>query len=695
MTSLSQIPFFRITIPFAIGTGLYEYLGYQQPGVWFFVVMILSMLIISMFILQVVPMPSYTHRWISGLPLIIILLMLGFLRYSMYENLDRSTREWLSGSNCRGDLVGVAVLEEIPRRKTKSLAAELSIVGISDESGVCRGGGFFVMGYFPDDSSTATLGKGDTLLIKYTISGVESGGNPGGFDYGKYLRRKGIHHTAWLGDGNWKLLSQGKQGVLSSLTHNARSAICTRINSSGLDPANKGLALALLIGIKDELDPEVNRSFSEAGAIHVLCVSGLHVGIIFIMVSAILGYLRKIPRWGKPVFFCTGIIAIWGYAMVTGMPPSVNRASVMFSFMLAGKLTMRKTPPMNSVFASAFILLLDEPPVLFNAGFQLSYLAVTGIITLHPIIASLWSPGNKIMIKIRDLLSVSFCAQLFTFPVALKIFGIFPNYFLLTNLLVIPVTGFVIYTGVLYVALPIESISPFTEIIFNTMLTFMRFLVGIVDGLPGSVTADIYLSQMQMWMLLLCVFTVMLWVNGEGRKFLHLSIFVLMIFFAYTTYHAYSVSKLNEVVFYQVKRSGVTDFVSQGRLISVHSNDTIPERYIAFAAQGYRLMVGVSSVCTGNPDVVLHDGTLTIVTHPAGKVLFINGLPEKSDKRISCKVAVIGSSLRPATDIFSLVDAEIWLVDGSMPLWKAGRWMEMAEGKVVRNTAIQGCFRLR
>lgn len=678
MSSAGFVPFVRITLPFAAGIWLFEKLGFVQPLWWLWVLAALLLVLMTLLLFKVIPMPPYRLRWMGGLVFVMIWMISGYLRYSDFDRSVIPELQQFSSSHTQQEYRLLVVLSETPVKKIRSYGAVANVVGLADSTGTrAVHSGFLLMMYFSPDSLVQGLLGGDSLLVLGNLRFNAPPSNPDAFDYGRYLRRKGIHGTLYVASGAWKALGRSQQAGVFAWAETVRHSIRKKIAESELSTSNQGLALALLIGIKDDLDPETSRSFAAAGAVHVLCVSGLHVGIVYMMISLLFGFLKHIKRYGRYLFFVCGICSIWGYALVTGLPPSVNRASLMFSFMMAGSIMKRKSPSVNAVLASAFVLLMDEPPVIFHPGFQLSYLAVIGIITMHPVVSQLWAPGWKLFIKMRDLISVSLCAQLFTFPVAVSMFSIFPNYFLLTNLLIIPITGLVVYAGVVFLVIPYAELAPTTTWVFNSLLSLMQLLVSFVDRIPGSLSENILLTKSTVWGLLAGIFGWMIFLRNEGKVWLYMSLMAMLLASVDTGYHIFRSKTHSEVVIYQIRKGMVADFVVHGSRFTVVGSDSIPEKDLTFAVSGWRLKNGVGSANALKDEIVLSDSSLLLIRHPGAKVLFMNALPDQSLGVINCTAVVIGPGLRPVDDVVKMVSAETWIIDERMSHWKKSAWKEI------------------
>lgn len=217
----------------------------------------------------------------------------------------------------------------------------------------------------------------------------------------------------------------------------------------GIEGDEYSVAAAILLGYDDELPPELRQNYVTAGSMHVLCVSGLHVGIIFLVFSTILSFLDKYGAVFKILKFCILLLIMWTYAFIAGLAPSILRATIMISFIVIGKIIKRNGVIINSIAASAFVILAIEPEDLFNIGFQLSYAAVIGIVVLQRPIYNVFYIKNKILDKIWELTSVTLAAQFATAPFTIFYFNQFPLYFWLSNLFMTPLSTVVIIGGMI------------------------------------------------------------------------------------------------------------------------------------------------------------------------------------------------------------------------------------------------------
>jgi competence protein ComEC len=299
------------------------------------------------------------------------------------------------------------------------------------------------------------------------------------------------------------------------------------------------ISQALLIGYKASLSQELVGAFSASGTMHVLAVSGLHAGIVFMVLNFLfLPFANSLNKNRIKVLVI--VPSLFFYAFVTGLSPSVVRAAIMLSLFLIASALNRRGNIYNTIFATAFYMLLFNPMFLFHVGFQLSFLAVLGIVYFQPKIKRIYQAPNKVMLYLWEIVCVSIAAQLATFPLTLYYFHQFPSYFILSNLLVLPAVFLAmvfLFPSILF--LNVSYIGPFFKIVTSFILGFISKSVVFVEDLPGSTVADIFLHPFYIFVLFCIVFLFGYFVYSSKAKWI-ISILVLIlisgIFNAYDSY---------------------------------------------------------------------------------------------------------------------------------------------------------------
>lgn len=301
------------------------------------------------------------------------------------------------------------------------------------------------------------------------------------FDYKKFMQRKRVFHTIYA--RNYSLSSEPKNKDLQYYAHKFNTLLKQRINRSELTSGNKALASSLLLGDKTSLDKQVRLSFSAAGIAHILCVSGLHIGLIVAMFDIFLKYLHLLGIKGFYLRRIILIILVWIIAFVVGCTPSSLRVALMLSLAMLTNLTAYRSDTINVLFVSAFIMLLCSPMLLFDVSFQLSYLAVFGIVACKPL-SDKWIDRyvNRHLTSVAKTASTTMSAQLFTLPIVVCRFGTFPLLFLISNLLVLPFVGIILFTTICLVCfVDVPYISTMTACILDFELTLLQQAAQLTD----------------------------------------------------------------------------------------------------------------------------------------------------------------------------------------------------------------------
>lgn len=478
--SRSEIPLVRIALPLILGiiSGKHLSPDFIRVG-WGIVVVLLTWLSVS----ATIPKLRLKLLTANGLVIHLIFLVLGM---NLYWSATLGDAYPLSPKK----RTYLARLIDQPKKGKYDLKMVFELQSCREDTQwkPCRGK---VLVEVKDSLNINSTAIDDLWLIRTSFHPPEQPSNPGGFDYSAYLSSQGIHHIGNVKAGHLHWLSHGSDGLLS-WARRVRTVGKARMSSFGLAEQPLAIASALIFGDKLGLEQEVKTHFAGAGAMHVLAVSGLHVGIIYLMMNAFLSVLGK-RRSSRLIRCLLLLIVLWSYVLISGGSPSVIRAASMFSFLALGELMSRSTQSLNLLAASAIVLLIIDPTMIDEVGFQLSYLAVTGILLIHPPLYDLWQPSHFVMDKIWSLTVLSVAAQLATFPLALYYFNQFPNYFLLTNLIVVPAVGVILYMGL--AALALSWITGLARLLFQCFswgLDFLLWITQMIFQLPYSISEHLY-----------------------------------------------------------------------------------------------------------------------------------------------------------------------------------------------------------
>lgn len=385
-------------------------------------------------------------------------------------------------------------VRELPSERNRSIRTIADVVAIEDSVGSplsCHGK---IMLYLQKPSSVAL---GDEILVFSTPKRPSASENPHQFDYRRHLQRKGILYTIYADSSRYRIVGHSGKGLMHRVT-SLRKRMVNVIRYSRLTPSQQGIAEALFLGWDDDLDDDTEAHFQRAGITHLLCVSGLHVGIVALLVGYCLFFLGN-KRSMRILKGCLQLVVIWLFVILTGMSPGTMRAGIMFSFIVVGQMFFTKPPTLNAIAASALILLVCNPLLLFNVGFQLSYSSVFGIVLfVRPLEELIPIPKvNKLtfvcLSKLRTLFCVSLVAQISTAPLILYYFHQFPLYFLVANMVVVPFAGLLLGSVLLLVVVAWWPWAfSVAGAVVSAELTATEWVTSNIASWPHSMLQNIY-----------------------------------------------------------------------------------------------------------------------------------------------------------------------------------------------------------
>ena len=350
-------------------------------------------------------------------------------------------------------------------------------------------GGSRVLLYLQKDSVSMPV-MGDVLMVQ---TQVRRGGQLGDFDYGMYLRRQGIAGSCWANRRNWQVIGHEENRSLLTIAKRCQYRLHEQYRQMGIEGKELGILSALTLGYRENLDKDVQRSFSVSGAMHVLAVSGLHTGIVWGIVVWLLtlgGWLKPLweEKWKRWLLNIIAIVLIWMYAFVTGLSPSVMRSALMLSFWALSGLLEKQISRWNPLFSAAMIILIINPLALWSVSFQLSFAAVAGIMLIGQKMQRSISLKGRILQYVGGLMLVSVAAQIATMPLTMHYFGQTSNYFALTNLVVIPMAGVLLVLGFGTLAMSWCVIGEWLGMATKWCTWLLREVVEWIEGLPFSTT---------------------------------------------------------------------------------------------------------------------------------------------------------------------------------------------------------------
>lgn len=618
------MPLVKLVFPFLAGIAAYLMAGWRLP--WTVFAALYGLIILFWQVFQHYWLAHFSRRWVFGLAAGIMMLVAGYQLSQQHD--QRYHPGHFSHREAGSAYLRIRISEPVSGK-----ANSFQVVGQVTHI-VCAGKGRHaqpvkgrLMLYLAKDSLAAGLKYGDVLLTSGRYEAVRGPQNPQQFDYRRFLMYRNIHHIAYRQSGQWQATGGYQGNRVMKLALKLRERALEVFTRHGLADREFAVVSALLLGYREHLDEDLQREFAGAGAMHILCVSGLHVGIIYLIIKSLLSFMHRMPA-GRLLQTLITLILIWLYAAITGFSPSVLRASAMFSFVAAGNCLNRQTNIYNTLAASALVLMAADPYIITRIGFQLSYLAVIGIVALQPRICSLITFKYKLPARAWALMAVSVAAQMATGPLALYYFHQFPNYFLLTNLVVIPLAGLIIYSALLTLVLamvfPSFPMPGFlASRLLNTLLYTLHESVRLIEGLPHATLNNIHITLPETLLLFMFLFLGCFYLLFGRRQMLIPALLALLVMVMSLSVRGVANARREFFVVYSLNNATAIDFFGKRSHLCLGCDRVMTNpRQLDFQAQEFRISRGLKRappVIPLNGRGSLHTGT---GNHPGAGIWF-------------------------------------------------------------------------
>ncbi len=687
-----QYPFVRLLIPFIAGIIFAITSGFSVHIPLILIVLILLVYVtLALFYTRQI---RYGMRWIPGFLINLLFLMAG------YEITLINTSEFYPSNishHVDGKRIFIVQVTEPTSEKPKSFKVIVNALYAFDSTTKKDVSGKLLL-YFAKDSKAETIHYGDQLIIRAKLNPIAPPQNPGEFNYKSYLANRGIYDQGFVKSNEWQIVAYDRGLPWIAFGLHLRQKLMDILRSQNITGKEYAIATAILLGYDGYLEPEQIREFSSSGAMHILCVSGLHVGIIYLLLNSLLLFMDK-KRWTKIIKTLLLILLIWLYGLITGFSPSVLRAATMFSFVIIGDVSRRNANIYNSLAASALVLLVLNPHILMDVGFQLSYVAVTGIVWLYRPLYTTGVPKNIVLRKIWQITAVSITATLATFPVTLFYFRQFPVLFPVTNLIAIPLASAIIYGGISVLIFSfVPVLNSLLSSILVAMIGFLNASVKFIEGLPFAVIRGIYINPVEMVLVACSIFFFCFFLLTRRRRLLFIATSSVLLLLTSVTARHYQNERQRRMVVYNVSKASAIDFIN-GRQNYFYADSALqndPQK-IGYHIQNARLLAGIKNsgknlsfgediytdqlikkgryIQYGNKRIVMIDHGFRVSYSP--KALKVDWIILSHDPQISL------SSLK------ALFDFDLLIIDSSNSNWTSETWISDCKNAGINYYAVQ------
>jgi competence protein ComEC len=550
-----QTPFTRL-LPSLIGGIIIQWYLQLPASSWW--VLLLSTTCFKLIFPKISFSKRYRFSWLNGIAITILIISTGGLL--AWFNDIRNDKNWFGNSYAAGDTM-IVTLNEPLVEKAKSFKANAGIDYIIRNGKATKTKGNVIL-YLKKDSIENNIGYGSRIIFTKTLQEIRNSGNPGGFDYKRYALFQGITHQVNLKAGEFVVLPGRKKNRIQSALYNVREKILVILKTNIKGGKECGLAEALLVGYKDDLDKSLVQSYSNTGVVHIIAISGMHLALIYWLVNLLLRPVGKSKRWRwlKPI---VAILVLWSFSLLTGASASVLRAAVMFTFIVCAESFSRKTNIYNTLAASAFFLLWINPYWLWDVGFQLSYAAVLSIVIFQRPIYNIFYCKNKLLDHVWKLNAVTLAAQVLTTPLSIYHFHQFPCYFFLTNLIAVPLSSIIVLGEILLCAVSfIPLLAGLIGRVLSWLISLMNSYVARIESLPGSLWDGLQINVAQAMLLFVAIAGAAFWLLGKYRQGLNVALIALLCFLTIRSGLFIRAAQQQKIIVYNVPQRQAIDFIN-------------------------------------------------------------------------------------------------------------------------------------
>ncbi len=516
---LRKTPFFKIVLPFIIGILVQLYFPQNSLVCLMLIGCTISMLmLISLFRVD----KTYGDSYLWGIVLTLFLLSSGLFLTELKLKQNEVPQNIYNSS---AQLIEINNIPVIGKNSIKTTGL-IKAYKYNNKWYSCNCKANI---YFRNENNTTFIQAGNLIVAESSINQIGLPISPLQFSYSQYCYYKGIQCQINL-NRNKIIQLKNKENNIKIALLTFREYLLKKLQNNIIDKKGKAVLSSLVLGFTGDLDNELRTSYAAAGTIHILSVSGLHVGIVYLLLLNLFFFLNT-SKLSRVLRFILIIAGIWFYAIITGFNPPVVRSAVMFSFFAAGESLNRSGNGLNTLAASAFFILMYNPLQLTDIGFQLSYSAILGIMFFHRPIYSIFEFRHWFPDKIWTIAAVSISAQIGTLPVSLFNYHQFPLYFILSNLVVVPLATVVLYGGIILIVVSSwHWAATFFGYIMKFVLVFLNEFINHIEHLPHACIRNIFISTFESILLALMIISIAFWIRQKQWQYIYLFLISILIF---------------------------------------------------------------------------------------------------------------------------------------------------------------------
>ncbi|MFY7900983.1 MAG: ComEC/Rec2 family competence protein [Chitinophagaceae bacterium] len=670
-----KAPLLKILLAFITGI-VCQY--YCQFSFYLLCVFTFTFSIITVLSLLVSYRVAFMYRLLFGIALLAVVMGIGAT--TVYVNNGTHQKHSITQKYIPNSLVFVTVQEPLVE-KQNSYKAIATINAIKNEENEWEQASGNLLLYFKKDSTQKySVGYGNQLVIKANLTPIQNAGNPGGFNYKQYCAFQNIYYQTFLQSNNFIVTNTIQKKWFQEWLLNTRQKVLNIIESAIHEKNEQSVAEALLIGYRGNLDRDLVQAYSNTGIVHIIAISGLHLGMIYELLLFLFKPFQQ-QKWVvliKPICI---LIVIWLFTLLAGAVPSILRSAVMFTCIVIGDVFGKRTNIYNMIAASALLILLIQPYSLWDVGFQLSYAAVLSIVLFSKKIEQLFYFENKLLQLFSTLLSVTIAAQIFTMPILLYHFHQLPTLFLFTNILAVPLSTIVLYLLLLLVVFGsiFQSLVIYLGWVIDKILWVMNDFVVAINELPFAVIGGIQINLFQVVILFVAIACFALWIHQKKPSILVYALACCTVFLGIRFLNFMQVKHQQKLVVYNVPKHLAVDLIAGRDYLFLGDTVLLRDGFLRnFHLQPSRVKHRLNGVLNANNYFIKNH----LLVYKNNRILILSGKPiatKPLTKKIDVDVIIFTQNpTLYVKEVAAIFNCKQYVFDASNSFKKISYWKKDA-----------------
>lgn len=678
-----KVPFVRLCAALATGIFLQWHLQFSYSSL---IVLGIISLVSTVYYFFIPVKTKFRFSYINGISINLLIAIVGAILVWLHD--IRHNVNWLGKTYIDNSFV-IATVEEPLVEKTNSFKALASVKSFYSKGKFINSKGNIIV-YFKKDSLLNKLHYGSQFVFNKQLQELKNAGNPGGFDYKRYSLFQETTHQVNLSINEFRILSTENKTRLKQFIFKCRRWVITTLQNFIRGEKEQGLAEALLIGYKDDLDKNLVQSYTNTGVVHIIAISGMHLALIYgLLVLLTRPIRRKNLKWLQTILILSGL---WVFTLLAGAQASVVRSAVMFTCIALGEALSKKTSIYNTLALSAFLLLVFNPYWLWDVGFQLSYAAVLSIVAFYrPIYNCIYFP-NKLVDFLWKTMAISIAAQILTTPISLYHFHQFPVLFLLTNIVAVPLSSLILFAEIFLCAISWQH--PFAQYLGQLIDVLIRCMNGYIERIETisfSLWNGFSINIPQTFLMLIASSAICHWLTDKKKWALWTALCSILLFTVLRSISFNQAYNQKKLIVYNVPKYSAIDLINSRSYNFIGDSALLHDDFIRnFHVQPSRILHRLKA-----------EQTLPVSCKEfefcTKKIAIINSpeqLPPLENKK---PIDLLILSKNPRLYISNLTKTfsiKQIVIDGSVPFWKAKLWKQDCDSLRIRcyDVSEKGAF---